>query len=318
MAFRATFWNGSANALSGNGTQLSISDYSNYWGERTGQAQAGGAHTITLDAGASPYNNFYLNMEVNIVAGTGAGQGGICTGYVGATKVLTTSATFNPVPDTTSVFQVGQPGHLQKYFSDFRKLYINAPSEVWLLSTMGDGNATTISAAGNSLPLADTYIYKDGDEVYNVILYTLPTWSASVAYLSINNVNVYYGLKMWKLLKNDTGTTPGTDITVWQEVTDITQLFSQYIANGSVAVYCDILACKLNKLLSATDMCNPCNAELQLKSLDVQRAIQLSLAIDAIPGLAGLNYWTSSDNQNANVRDVISFCKNLCCCTPKC
>jgi hypothetical protein len=316
MAFKATFWNNSTNAIFGNGTQLSISDYSNYWGDYTDQCTGGSANTVILPTSASPYNDKYKNLECMIVAGTGVGQTGLCTGYVGSTRVATIATTFSPTPDATSVVQIGERGHLQSYFADFRKIYVNAPSEVWLISSLYDGNQVTIVPAGNSLPLTDIYIYHDGDEVYNCKLYTIPTWNSNTAYLVINKVNVYWNSKMWKLLRNNTGSVPGTDATIWEEVLDVTGLFDRYIANGNCAVTCDIEACKLNKLIAANNMCNPYNAELQLRSLDVQKAIQISLTIAAIPGLATAEYWTDADNKNANVRTQILFARQICCCKP--
>jgi hypothetical protein len=70
---------------------------------RTGTAQAGGATSITLDAGASAIDNFYTGALVLIADGTGALQARAITGYVGATKVATVDAWIT-APDVTSVF----------------------------------------------------------------------------------------------------------------------------------------------------------------------------------------------------------------------
>jgi len=72
---------------------------------RSATAQAGAATTITLDASASAVNDFYTNARLWIVSGTGAGQGRIISGYVGATKVATV-ATWATNPDATSVFVI--------------------------------------------------------------------------------------------------------------------------------------------------------------------------------------------------------------------
>lgn len=73
---------------------------------RDGTAQAGGASTITLDAGASAANNFYANNILAIKAGTGAGQANIIASYVGATKIATMAGAWVTVPDNTSVFVI--------------------------------------------------------------------------------------------------------------------------------------------------------------------------------------------------------------------
>lgn len=72
---------------------------------RTNTAQAGGATTITLDAGASATNSFYNNTLILTTSGTGAGQARFITAYVGATKVATVAAWVTN-PDNTTTFSI--------------------------------------------------------------------------------------------------------------------------------------------------------------------------------------------------------------------
>lgn len=72
----------------------------------SGTAQAGGAATITLRAGASAVDNIFNNMTVRITAGLGSGQEGKVASYVGATKVATLTANWATAPDNTSVYDV--------------------------------------------------------------------------------------------------------------------------------------------------------------------------------------------------------------------
>lgn len=74
--------------------------------ENTGVAQAGGSNTITLASTASAVDGYYVGMEVYIYANTGAGQRGVVSSYVGATRVATISTTWAVNPDTTSAYQV--------------------------------------------------------------------------------------------------------------------------------------------------------------------------------------------------------------------
>jgi hypothetical protein len=69
-------------------------------------AQAGGASTIQLHAGASATNDFYRNLAIRITGGTGAGQEGIVKQYVGATKTATMYEAWDTPPDNTSAFSV--------------------------------------------------------------------------------------------------------------------------------------------------------------------------------------------------------------------
>lgn len=70
---------------------------------QSGTAQAGGATSITLAAGASASNSFYNNCLLVILSGTGVGQARFITAYVGATKVATVG-TWVSNPDNTSVY----------------------------------------------------------------------------------------------------------------------------------------------------------------------------------------------------------------------
>lgn len=71
---------------------------------RTGTAQAGGASTITLDAGAAGVDDYYKHAICVITAGTGAKQAQIIDSYVGATKIATMAAAWATAPDATSTF----------------------------------------------------------------------------------------------------------------------------------------------------------------------------------------------------------------------
>lgn len=77
---------------------------------RRNTATAGGASTITLDAGASATDNIYATYAIKIIAGTGSGQFATIDSYVGSTKVATISRaggnTWTTNPDNTSVFQI--------------------------------------------------------------------------------------------------------------------------------------------------------------------------------------------------------------------
>lgn len=73
---------------------------------RSGTAQAGGAATITLDAGASGTDDYYINQIIFLVGGTGAGQSKIISDYMGATKVATVNDNWATQPDATSVFVI--------------------------------------------------------------------------------------------------------------------------------------------------------------------------------------------------------------------
>ena len=75
----------------------------------TGTATTGGVNTITLAASASSTDNAYTNLFIRITAGTGNGNLGIITSYVGSTKIATVRySTGNVTTDNTSVYIIGQ------------------------------------------------------------------------------------------------------------------------------------------------------------------------------------------------------------------
>lgn len=91
--------------ISGNAT--TADNLESFWkNQLIGTSQAGGGSTITLASGASATNNFYNDMAVSILSGTGDGQVRRITGYVGATKVATVSTPWTTNPDNTSIYHV--------------------------------------------------------------------------------------------------------------------------------------------------------------------------------------------------------------------
>jgi len=77
---------------------------------RTNLATAGAAATITLDAAASAVDNFYNELSIQIIGGTGVGQVRTAVSYVGATKVLSVNRAWTTNPDNTSVFTLARGG----------------------------------------------------------------------------------------------------------------------------------------------------------------------------------------------------------------
>jgi hypothetical protein len=70
---------------------------------RSFTAQAGGASTVTADAGASAVTNFYAPSLAYIRTGTGAGQARLVHASDGSTKVLSVEPAWATIPDATSV-----------------------------------------------------------------------------------------------------------------------------------------------------------------------------------------------------------------------
>ncbi|MGI9297088.1 MAG: beta strand repeat-containing protein [Gammaproteobacteria bacterium] len=69
-----------------------------------GQAQAGAASTITLNAVASATDDIYIGQTVFLVGGTGQDQSRVITDYNGTTKVATVHKAWNTNPDATTSY----------------------------------------------------------------------------------------------------------------------------------------------------------------------------------------------------------------------
>jgi hypothetical protein len=73
---------------------------------RRATAQAGAAGTITLDASASAVDDYYNDMVIVLVGGTGAGQARLITDYVGSTKVASVSPNWMTNPASGTEFSI--------------------------------------------------------------------------------------------------------------------------------------------------------------------------------------------------------------------
>lgn len=123
----------------------------------TGTAQAGGASSITLAAGASATNNIYNYQRIDITSGTGAGQSAIIIDYVGSTKVATVDYAWNVTPDNTSVYRVAYsrvPRSVSKVTGDVEGKILGTTAGGGTMSGAGvwayDHTGAAISGGGSS------------------------------------------------------------------------------------------------------------------------------------------------------------------------
>lgn len=72
----------------------------------TGSAQAGGATSVTLAAGASATDDAYNGMPIRITSGTGSGSSGVIVDYNGTTKVATVAAAWASNPAASSAYSI--------------------------------------------------------------------------------------------------------------------------------------------------------------------------------------------------------------------
>ena len=308
--YGTTFSNGTTDEISTDGNSIFCVDNSNYINYSDLSSGTGGTGSGTsylyLALTESAYNDFYLGAEVEIISGSGVGQKGVCTNYNGTTKKFEIAEDWTVATDTTSVYNISEAGHLQSYFTDYRQIEITKPDNSVVTLT-----PSTIALPYNStLPITDSAdITTTGDGVYTVVLTSVPTWSATVAYKFITTPYVYYNGSIYKNLQDSLNNIPSTSATYWTVVTDITTLPLKYRYTGYIAVYCGIMSCYLSKMFIAESKneCSGCNSEQFMRDSYIQAAIKLWLAVTSIPILASVPDWDK-------VRDTINYAKNICCC----
>lgn len=98
-------WNGTAVATP-NTAGVPIVDTRRLIRQGTAQATGNSTTAIKLDSGASATTDFYKNMLVQFLSGTGAPAAAICTAYDGSTKIATLSPAVPTAADNTTVFQI--------------------------------------------------------------------------------------------------------------------------------------------------------------------------------------------------------------------
>jgi hypothetical protein len=76
---------------------------------RSATAQNGTANTISLDAGADSLTDYYNEMQIEIISGTGSGQTKTITAYNGIIKTATVNSNWSVNPDNTSVYRISIP-----------------------------------------------------------------------------------------------------------------------------------------------------------------------------------------------------------------
>ena len=104
-----------------------------------GTATAGSSTTITLAVGSSNVNNYYVGLPIIIHAGAGAGQTKVITAYNGSTRVATILGSWNPVPNNTSQYNIGNALGQQAM-----------SSQINTVSTTVDGHTSSISTLASS------------------------------------------------------------------------------------------------------------------------------------------------------------------------
>jgi len=95
-----------------------------------------GVPILYLDAGADSLNDYYNEMQVDIISGPGAGQTKTITAYNGSTKIATVNSVWSVLPDITSVYKISIPRRTTPAANTARwTTYITASPYVYVCSS---------------------------------------------------------------------------------------------------------------------------------------------------------------------------------------
>jgi hypothetical protein len=113
-----------------------------------GLMQAGSTSTTAvLSSGASATNDYYDAHQVQITAGTGAGQSRIIASYVGSTRTATLTEAWATTPDATSVYIVRPLGDVEVGVNNDKTGYSIATNGISATSIATDAiNAASVKA----------------------------------------------------------------------------------------------------------------------------------------------------------------------------
>lgn len=161
----------------------------------TGTAQAGTTSTITLaSAGSSAIDGAYVGMPIALTGGTGSGQTGMITGYVGATKVATVAVNWTTIPGATTTYSIGACAVYRPISSAFESLTLyfqpqdNTAANSPLHKITGARGTVEFTLNAKAIPIAKfvfTGLYNAVADAANIA----PVYTSFKAPLVVNKAN---------------------------------------------------------------------------------------------------------------------------------
>ncbi|MCS7002623.1 MAG: hypothetical protein NZ518_07235, partial [Dehalococcoidia bacterium] len=132
---------------------------------RSGTAQAGAANSITLDAGASSTNDFFVGAWILLTGGTGAGQARLITAYNGSTKVASVAPNWATNPDNTSTFAILPAAHVAGVHGNVTGSVASVTNRVTANVDQVDGQ--TLGAHGTGMFPADVRQFGGANGIFS-------------------------------------------------------------------------------------------------------------------------------------------------------
>ena len=217
------------------------------------------------------------------------------------------------IEDNSNYTLSDEVGHLLADFNEYRQMIITSPDG----TTYGydaHGNLDEPWSPGNSGSHTKTRNLsdKDGDGVYEITLYTVPSWGELVPYshTSSNPTAVYYNGKLWRTLKSTpSGIAPATGSSFWEEIEN-EDLSSKYCTKATFALTCrGLLSCleRLTKEAVCACEADNCDDELLCNNHAFLSAVKLKTVLD------GIDYASSQSNY-CEATNLINLAKSICNC----
>ena len=225
----------------------------------------------------------------------------INTGTGDISIVLGTGCTSITITDESNYDTNTDSGHARADFDIYRKVVIEyTDGTKYTLSSMGDGDAT-IDPASTTNDIFTSPL-NSGDGVYKVTLYTIPTYDVGSTYIIGDTVidgNVVTGFKYYKSLKVGNIGNAVTDVSWWEEITEITGFISKYYNIQRIAVVCALNCCIEDALHSAFCVIEDveCCEDDLCKNDKFMNAVKLLVVKEAIQASANNNMWTETEKQ---------------------
>ncbi len=222
--------------------------------------------------------------------------------------VLVCSTELLTITDNSNYDTNAEEGHARADFTNFRKIIIeNAQTTLFTFSSTGDGDVT-MTAASSSLDSV-VFTLNNDDDVYQVTLYTVPTWFATDNYQSSDDF-VYRPTvgKLFKCLVTNLNKIPEDNPTEWLEVvqTDLTTKYCQIELTTTI--------CNLNDCIDDLSIAGSCAVtELNcdqitlLENRSYFNANKLSAIRRAVQVQAG-------KGQKERARQGLNLTKTICSC----
>ena len=154
----------------------------------TGTATAGSATTITLAAGASSVDGFYVGMPIRITGGTGSGQSAFIAAYVGSTKVATLSATLGTPLNATSVYSIDACVVYKPISTGFESIAHYFQLDGVQHKLLGSRGSVSLSMKKKEIPKLNFEFTGLYSAVTDAALFT-PTFTAFKTPLPVTNIN---------------------------------------------------------------------------------------------------------------------------------